>query len=142
MRYKETKHSVGENLIIVRLAALDGGMGRRRRCCEREAFSDKDGEGTRCQETKHSLGENLRILRVAALDGCMAALDGRKGRRRQCCGRKALRDNEGEGTRCKETKHSLDENVIIVRLVSLDGGRDRRSRCCGREALLTMRGRG
>ena len=121
---------MGENIRIVRLASLDSGRG-----CEREALSDKEGEGTRCQETKHSLGENVRVLRVAALDSGFAALDGRSGRHRQCCGREALRDNEGEGTRCKETKHSLDENVIIVRLASLDGGRDRCRRCCGREAL-------
>ena len=53
-RCKESKHSVGENLIIVRMAALDGGRGRRRRCCERESLRDKQGEGTRSQETKHS----------------------------------------------------------------------------------------
>ena len=89
---------------------------------------------------KHSVGENVRILRVAALDGGMATLDGRRGRRRQCCGREALRDNEGEGTRCKETKPSVDVNVRIVRLASLDGGRGRRHRCCEREALRDKEG--
>ena len=48
----------------MRLAALDGGRGRRRRCCGREALRDKEGEGTRCQETKHSVGENVRIVRL------------------------------------------------------------------------------
>ena len=50
------------------------------------------GERTKCQETKHSIGENVRIMRLAALDGG-------RGRCRRCCGREALRDKEGEGTR-------------------------------------------
>ena len=68
-RCQETKHSVGENVIIVRLSALDGGRGCRRRCYGSEAVQDKKGEGTRCQETKHSVVENVRIVRLAALDG-------------------------------------------------------------------------
>ena len=60
---------MGENIRIVRLASLDSGRG-----CEREALSDKEGEGTRCQETKHSLGENVRVLRVAAIKLLMAAV--------------------------------------------------------------------
>ena len=55
---------MGETVRIVRLAALDGGRGRRRRCCGREALRDKEGEGTRCQETKHFVGENVRIVRL------------------------------------------------------------------------------
>ena len=88
------------------------------------------------------MGENVRILRVAALDGDMAALGGRRGCCRQCYGREALQDNEGEGTRCKETKHSVDENVRIVRLASLDDGRGRPRRCCEREALRDKEGEG
>ena len=48
-RSQETKHSLGENVRIVRLDALDGGKGRRCRCCGREALRDKEREGTRCQ---------------------------------------------------------------------------------------------
>ena len=59
---------MGENVRIVRLDVLDGGRGRRRRCCEREALRDKEREGTRCQEMKSSMGENVRIVRLAALD--------------------------------------------------------------------------
>ena len=88
MRCQEPKHSVGENVIIVRLAALDGDRDRRRRCCVREALRDKEGEGTRCQETKHYVGENVIIMRRAALDG-------RRNRRRRFFGREALRDKEG-----------------------------------------------
>ena len=44
---------------------------------------------------------------MAALDGGMAALDGGSGRRRRCCGKEALRDKEGKGTRFQETKHSI-----------------------------------
>ena len=62
------KHSVGGNVRIVRLVALHGSRCRCRRCCGREAFRDKEGEGTRCQETKHSVGENVGIVRLAALD--------------------------------------------------------------------------
>ena len=93
----------------MRLASLDGGRGRSRRCCGREALRDKEGEGTRCQETKHSVGENVRIVRFSALDGG-------RGLHHRCCGRESLRDKEGEGTRCQETKHSVGENVRIVRL--------------------------
>ena len=75
---------MSENVIIVRLAALDGSRGHRRRCCEREALRHKEGEGTRLKDTKHYVGENVRIVRVAALYGGMAALDGGRGRRRRC----------------------------------------------------------
>ena len=81
-------------------------------------------------------------MRVAALDGGMAALDGRRGRRRRCCGREALRYKEWEGTRCKETKLSVGENLRIVRLVALEGGRGRLRRCCGIEALRDKEGEG
>ena len=74
---------MGENVRIVRLAALDGGRGRHRRCCGRQALREKEGEGTRCQETKHTVGENVRILRLVDLHG-------NKGRRCLCCGREAL----------------------------------------------------
>ena len=47
---------MGENVRIVRLAALDGGIGRRHRCCGREALRDKEGEGMRCQEKKTFCG--------------------------------------------------------------------------------------
>ena len=74
------------------------------------------------------MGENVRIVKLAALDGG-------SGRLRRCCGREALRDKEGEGTRCQETKHSLGENARIVRLAAHDGGRGLRCRCYGRESL-------
>ena len=63
------KHSLGENVRIVRLAALDGGRSRLRRFTGREAVRDKMGDGTRGQETKHYVVENVRIVRLAALDG-------------------------------------------------------------------------
>ena len=47
MRCQETKHSVGENVRITRLAALDVGRGRCRRCCGGEALRDDEGEGIR-----------------------------------------------------------------------------------------------
>ena len=59
---------MGENLRIVRLASLDGGMGRCCQCWGRKAVRDKEGEGMRVQETKHSVGENIRILRLTSLD--------------------------------------------------------------------------
>ena len=54
----------------------------------------------RCQETKDSVGENVRTVSLVALDGV-------RGRRRRCCGREALANKEGEGTRYQETKHSM-----------------------------------
>ena len=65
-----------------------------------------------------------------------------QGRRYRCCGREALRDKEGEGMRCQETKHSMGENVRIVRHAALDGGRGSRRRCYGREALRDKEGEG
>ena len=61
-RCQEAKHSLGENVRIVRLAALVSCRGHRRRCCEIEAVQDKDGEETKCQERKHYVGENVIIL--------------------------------------------------------------------------------
>ena len=84
------KHSMGENVRIVIMVALDGNRGHRCRCCGREDLQDKVGEGKRCKGTKHSLGENVGIVRLAALD-CG------RGRRRRCCGGEALREKEREG---------------------------------------------
>ena len=103
---------MGENVRNVRLAAVDGSRGRRRRCCGREAVRDKEGEGTRCQEAKHSVGENVRIVRLAALDGC-------RGHRRRCCEREAVQDKDGEETKCQERKHYVGENVRIFLDLSL-----------------------
>ena len=44
----------------------------------------------------------------------LAAHDGGRGCRRRGCGRKALRDKVGEGTRCQEVKHSVVKNVRIL----------------------------
>ena len=105
-RSKETKHSVGENLRILRLVALEGGRGRLRRCCGREALRDKEGEETKCQETKHFVGENVIIVRLSALDGG-------RDRSHRCCGREALRDKEGRG------RDVMRRNILWVRIKEL-----------------------
>ena len=61
MRVQETKHSVGENIRIVRLASLDSGRGHSADAVEEKLFETKRGRG---RDVK---GQNIMWVRMEEL---------------------------------------------------------------------------